>query len=101
MIKLDLNNQELINNKNWIELAVAYSRLVVDDNSLLNGIDIDTNYSLANTYSAKYWLPMRVGGYPKIKLTCQDNYSYQINRKKIEVRKETKQILLFNEDNEK
>ena len=92
---LNLNNEELKSNEDWIKLAVAYSRLVVDDSSLLYGISNDTKYSIGNVYSAKYWLPMRVGDYPKIKLSSKDKYSYQVGR--IKAKESNKQISLFDE----
>jgi len=45
--------------KQWLQLAIAYSRLVVDEDTIKNGIKMDTRYLLANTYAAEYWLPMR------------------------------------------
>ncbi len=75
---LKLNNDEFAYNRDWIELAIAYSRLIVDNKSLLNGINCDTKYSLANIYSAAYWIPMRAGEYPKITLTSKESYKYNI-----------------------
>jgi len=43
----------------WIQQAVAYSRLLVDEESLKNGINPQTIYHLANVYAAVYWIPMR------------------------------------------
>lgn len=45
--------------KKWLQQAVAYSRIVVDEDTLINGITKETEFLLANTYAAKYWLPMR------------------------------------------
>lgn len=91
---LNLKNKESIScNKNWIELATAYSMLTVDNASLLNGINKDTKYSIANVYSAKYWIPMRTGEYPLIDLSCKEKYLYEVNR-------ESRQVSLFGEDNE-
>ncbi len=95
---LSFNNQELKNNEDWIKLAVAYSRLVVDENSLLYGIRNDTKYVIGNIYSAKYWIPMRVGNYPKINLSLKNKYSYQVGR--INLKDQNKQLSIFDEVNE-
>jgi hypothetical protein len=65
----------------WIKLAVAYLRLIVDDTSLLYGLNNNTTYTFANTFCAKYWLPMRVGDYPKLKINSNGKYTYQLNPK--------------------
>lgn len=54
-----------------LELGVAYLCLLVDEDALKNGLSDDTRYTLANSFSAKYWLPMRRGGYPR----CDLNYT--------------------------
>lgn len=51
--------------KEWLQQAVAYSRVIVDEDTLTNGINEKTEYLLANTYAAKYWLPMRADISPK------------------------------------
>lgn len=51
--------------KKWIEQAIAYSRIVVDTDTLENGITQNTEYMLANTFAAYYWLPMRADVSPK------------------------------------
>lgn len=45
-----------------IKLGCAYSRLKIDENSILNGISKDTEFSLSNIYSLIYWIPMRKSG---------------------------------------
>ena len=52
--------------KKWLELAIGYSKLKVDNEALTNGLKLDTRYRLSNTYSAYYWLPMRFGNPKKI-----------------------------------
>ena len=51
--------------KKWLQLAVAYLRIIVDEDTLKNGITKGTKYLLANTYAAKYWLPMRADALSK------------------------------------
>lgn len=58
--------------KKWLQQAVAYSRLIVNTDTLINGIAKDTEFLLANTYAAKYWLPMRADGTGK-KININDN----------------------------
>ena len=51
--------------KKWLQQAAAYSRIIVDEDALINGITRKTVFLLANTYAAKYWLPMRSDASPK------------------------------------
>lgn len=81
--------------KQWLQLAVAYSRLIVDEDTLKNGIDENTEYMLANTYAAKYWLPMRADAKQK-KIKINDN---QIHTYIIETAISTNQQLSFLEEN--
>lgn len=46
-------------NIGWLQKAIAYSRLVVAEETLINGINKDTKYTLSNAYAAQYWIPMR------------------------------------------
>lgn len=65
--------------KNWIQLAIAYSRIIVNEDALKNGIKEDTEYLLANTYAAKYWLPMRGDVSPKcIKIINNQVLTYTV-----------------------
>lgn len=45
--------------KKWIELSIAYSRLIASSETLQFGIDMDTEYKLCNAMNAVYWIPMR------------------------------------------
>lgn len=58
--------------KKWLQQAVAYSRIVVSKDILINGITKETEFVLANTYAARYWLPMRADGTAK-KINIRDN----------------------------
>lgn len=58
--------------KRWLQQAVAYSRIVVSKDILINGITKETEFVLANTYAARYWLPMRADGTAK-KINIRDN----------------------------
>ena len=59
------NDESFLYAKKWIHQAIAYSRIVVDVDTLENGITKDTEYTLANTFAATYWLPMRADVTPK------------------------------------
>ncbi len=49
------------NNRSWIQLAIAHSRLIVDDEVKNSNIEQNTVYLLSNSYAVQYWLPMRKG----------------------------------------
>lgn len=51
--------------RKWLEQAIAYSRVIVGKDVLVNGITKETEFLLANTYAVKYWLPMRADISPK------------------------------------
>lgn len=86
--------------KKWVQLAIAYSRLIVDENTLKNGIDKNTHYLLSNTYAAKYWLPMRADISPlKIKIVDNQTHTYTVKMPKEQAKKsENEQLSFFEED---
>ncbi|MGN1137134.1 MAG: hypothetical protein ACI4SF_13060 [Oscillospiraceae bacterium] len=47
------------NNKKWIELAIAHSRIIVDENVKKGNLSAETKLCLAQVFSVKYWLPFR------------------------------------------
>ena len=53
-------------NKGWLQRAIAYSRLIVDSDSIINGLNADTKYTLSNAYAAEYWIPMRKDSTTKV-----------------------------------
>lgn len=85
--------------REWLQLAVAYSRVIVDEDTLKNGITEKTEYLLANTYAAKYWLPMRADISPK-KISIIDSHvqTYTVRNPKIIAKTpEIEQLSLFEE----
>jgi len=63
----------------WLQQAVAYSRIIVDEDTLKNNITPTTQFLLANTYAANYWLPMRSDISPtKINLTNDGGLTYTV-----------------------
>ncbi|MCW3788181.1 ORC-CDC6 family AAA ATPase [Plebeiibacterium sediminum] len=55
----EINNKQLVK---ALELGCAYSRLKVDENSLISEISTKTVFTLSNLYALMYWIPMRNGG---------------------------------------
>ena len=45
--------------KRWIQRAIAFSKINVSENELIAGLSMKTDYSFANAYAVKYWIPMR------------------------------------------
>lgn len=43
----------------WLEIAIAYSRVIVDEETMRRGITEKSKMMLSNSYAVKYWLPMR------------------------------------------
>ena len=60
------SDENFENTKKWLQQAVAYSRVTVDEDTLKNTITPKTHFSLAYTYATKYWIPMRSDISPKI-----------------------------------
>ena len=82
-------NTDLDKHKLWIEKSVAFSRLVVDDNSLKTEISINSVFQLANVYAVKYWLPMRSNTSP-VQIELEDNITSSYTIIKPKKRKEAK-----------
>ncbi len=64
--------------KKWLELAVAYSRIIVDEKAKKNGLSLSTKYSLGNAYSMKYWIPMRSDATVAVSLDENVNNEYDV-----------------------
>lgn len=54
-----LGEGEFSKNSDWIKLAIDYSRIIVSDEALINGINNETEYTLSNAFAAFHWIPMR------------------------------------------
>lgn len=99
-------NDNFCDELDWIKLAIAYSRIVVDERIKKTGITPDTKYSLSNAYSIKYWIPMRSDDVMCITLNENIDNEYEVNsrrRKKASTEGEYHQLTLFevnNEDNQ-
>ncbi|MPM06101.1 hypothetical protein SDC9_52397 [bioreactor metagenome] len=66
----------------WLQLAIAYSRLIVCEDVIKNGLRKDTKYALANAYAVRYWIPMRSGRPVPIKTFNSKIMPYKISMKK-------------------
>lgn len=49
-----------------LKIGVAYSYVIVDEQTIIHGITRDTRFALSNIVCAKYWVPMRYSGQPSI-----------------------------------
>lgn len=81
--------------KEWLELAIAYSRVIVSDEVKICGIKEDTKFNLSNMYAIKYWLPMRSDSPEKISIEHKESNSYIVKRCKQQ--DNYKQLSLFDE----
>ena len=65
---------------NWLQLAVAHSRIIVDDEAKRSGITKETKMTLCNAYCIKYWITMRNEGVTIIKLGKTDSDEQEKNK---------------------
>lgn len=79
-------NSEFEKQRKWAEIAIANSRLFVDEISLLSGLTSDSAFDLSNIYATYYWIPMRRNSNcPRIPVSEGDEekpYSYTITKPK-------------------
>ena len=80
------NQEQFEQNRRWIELAIAHSRLIVD-NELKKGLRFtNSKLCLGGAFSVKYWLPMRKDTPATIKIsdvTFEKEYEVEIFNKRI------------------
>lgn len=79
------DNNDFEKNRKWIELAIAYSKLQVDDDIKKRGLKIDTKYCVSNAYAIAYWIPMRNDVALDIHLDEKATNSYEIRKEKKKV----------------
>lgn len=65
-------------NQEWLKLAVAYSRIVVNEDMIINGIAMSDKFLLANAYAVAYWIPMRGDVPQKISLNGKIENKYSV-----------------------
>lgn len=73
------NDIEFQRHTTWLKKSVAFSRIHVDNDSLITGITADSVLELSNLYAANYWLPMRSKTPVLITLPSNIELSYTIN----------------------
>ena len=99
------DKKDFENNRTWIQLAIAHSRLIVEDEVKKSKIEEGTMYLLSNSYAAQYWLPMRKGDV--VKITSAEIFSdaaetqIRISTRRPPKMQESQQLSLFDdlEDN--
>lgn len=95
IIKYD-SIDDFYKNEDWLKLAIAHSRLFVDDDEKKDGLSTETKFRLANVFSVVYWLPMRKDSPTTISAIDEPiNNAYIVNTKKIET---AKQLSLIEDD---
>lgn len=93
------NDEEFEKNKRWIELAIAYSRIIVDEEVKKAGITRDTIYVLSNVYAVAYWIPMRNDVPVNISMDENIGNTYKVSpRRKVKRDAEFQQLSLFEEE---
>lgn len=75
-----VNQLDFEYNLDWLRESIAYSRLVVPDDALINGLEQNTKYMLANAYAAYYWIPMRSDSASKISIKALSENRYFDNK---------------------
>ncbi|MCI7742436.1 MAG: hypothetical protein MSO56_09115 [Clostridiales bacterium] len=100
-------DSEFEKQRKWTEIAIANSRLFVDEISLLNGLTSNSVFELSNVYATYYWLPMRRNSNcPRISISESNEekpYSYTITKPKPKSKQKEKselsgQMKLFDEE---
>lgn len=91
----------------WLKVAIAYSRVIADDETKRRGISNGSKLMLSNVYAVKYWLPMRADVPVSIpEINEKDINSYEVktrSKKKKEINPNQLTIfeVLENETNNK
>lgn len=87
---------EFKKSREWLELAIAYSRITVDDEIKICGIKHDTKFMLSNIYAMAYWLPIRSDSPENIVLSHMETNAYVVKAMK-KTKPEWTQLSLFDE----
>ena len=73
------NNADFQKHIMWLQKSVAFSRLFIDNDSLITGITSSSVFELSNLYAANYWLPMRSKKPMQIELPYYEQQAYVVN----------------------
>jgi hypothetical protein len=69
--------------RDWVEKAVAFSRLMIDEKSLMTQISSNTVLNLSNIYATAFWLPMRSHSPPhRVSLLDKVSLAYRLSTPK-------------------
>ena len=91
------NNNEFNENLEWLKVAIAHSRIIVEDDIKKGRIKPDSYLCLAPIYAVVYWLPMRKDISTSITLdNRQKNTTYLVET----VINKSKQISFFEDYDE-
>lgn len=52
----------------WLKRCIAYSRVIVDEKTIIRGITSKTRFTISNAYAIAYWIPMHSDDCVEIKL---------------------------------
>lgn len=69
----------------WLQEAIAHSRLIVAEDSLINGLKETTKFCLSNAYAAYYWIPMRTDSASKIPVKISDSEIVIVNTDQVQM----------------
>ncbi len=75
----------------WLKVAIAYSRVVADEETKRSGITNSSKLMLANVYAVKYWLPMRTDipiTMPKLMEEDDNSYEVKMTKRRRNIRKD-------------
>jgi hypothetical protein len=75
----------------WMEVAIAYSKIIADDETKRRGISTNSKLMLSNAYAVKYWLPMRSSDKPIAIPALDENNTNSYTVNSIHKRKERKE----------
>lgn len=89
------SSAEFEENRRWIELAIAHSRLIVDDDVKKGNLFPNTRLCLANIYSVKYWLPMRQDTPCKINISDVSKENTYVVKTKVKKNSDFEQLKFF------
>lgn len=93
------NEADFLNNQKWIKLAIAYSRIHVEDEVKKSCLKSKTRYCVSNAYAIANWIPMRSDNVLEIHLDEKITNSYEIKKRKNKNDEDGyRQLSLFGED---
>lgn len=95
------SQDDFLKNEEWIKLAIAHSRLFVDDDVKKGILTDSTKFCLANAFSVAYWLPMRKDSPTTVSSVAeQTDNKYVVNTKrKRYTMYNSAQLSFFEDDN--